>query len=83
MKEIKILIGDYEYAKIEEIFEKEEDFKPTTETDQIIIKALGAIISRKNLVQEDVAGPETESFAIKKISEPKNKEIDSTTKIKT
>jgi hypothetical protein len=83
MKEIKILIGDYEYAKIEEIFKKEEDFKPTTETDQIIIKALGAIISRKNLVQEDVGGAETEDFSIKKISEPKNKEIDSTTRIKT
>ena len=83
MKEIKILIGDYEYAKIEEIFEKEEDFKPTTETDQIIIKALGAIISPKNLVEEDVGGAETEEFTVKKISEPENKEIDSTTIIQT
>ena len=83
MKEIKILIGDYEYAKIQEIFEKEPDFQPTTETDQIIIKALGAIISPKNLMEEDVGGAETESFGVKKITEPENKTIESDTIIKT
>ena len=83
MKELKILIGDYEYAKIEEIFEKEKDFHPTTETDHIIIKALGALISPKNLVKEDVGGPETGDVSLKKVNEPKNKEIDSTTVIKT
>ena len=59
MKEIKLLIGDYEYDAIKNIFKKEEDFKPITESDIIIVKTLEAIISPNNLVAEDVGGEET------------------------
>ena len=37
MKKIELLIGDYEYSKIQEIFEKEADFKPVNEFDQVIV----------------------------------------------
>ena len=77
MKEVKLLIGDYEYAQIQEIFKEEPDFKPVTETDQVIIKALSAIISPKNLVEEDVGGPETYSTTTRKVEEPENKDLHS------
>ena len=76
MKEIKILIGDYEYAEIEEIFKKEENFEPITEKDNIIVKALKAIISPKNLVAEDVGGVETYSTTVKKLKEPANRSLE-------
>jgi hypothetical protein len=77
MKEVKLLIGDYEYSQIQEIFKEEPDFKPVTETDQVIIKALSAIISPKNLVEEDVGGPETYSTTTLKVEEPENKDLHS------
>ena len=40
MKKIELLIGDYEYSQIEEIFESEPEFEPVTEKDEIIIEAL-------------------------------------------
>jgi hypothetical protein len=64
MKEVKLLIGDYEYAAIQEIFEKEKDFKPITDKDIIIVKTLEAVISPNNLMEEDVGGPETESTVV-------------------
>jgi hypothetical protein len=70
MKKIELLIGDYEYSKIQEIFEKEQDFKPIGETDNVIIKALSAIISPNNLIEEDV---DTYSTVIKKVTEPEIK----------
>lgn len=76
MKKIELLIGDYEYSKIEEIFEKETDFKPVTEADTVIIKALSAIISPNNLVEEDVGGKETYSTIIKKVEEPEEKNLE-------
>jgi len=77
MKEIKLLIGDYEYSQIEEIFKNEPDFKPVSETDNVIIKALSAIISPKNLIEEDVGGPETYSTTTIKVKEPENKDLHS------
>jgi hypothetical protein len=76
MKKIELLIGDYEYSKIEEIFEQESDFKPVTEADQVIIKALSAIISPNNLVEEDVGGKETYSTIVKKVEEPEEKNLE-------
>lgn len=76
MKKIELLIGDYEYSKIQEIFEKEPDFKPIGETDQIIIKALSSIISPNNLAEEDVGGSETFTTTVKKIIEPENKSLE-------
>ena len=70
MKEIKLLIGDYEYAAIQEVFKKEPDFKPTTEKHIIIIKTLEAIISPNNLMAEDVGGPETHEETIMGTAHP-------------
>ena len=77
MKEVKLLIGDYEYSQIEEIFKNEPDFKPVSETDNVIIKALGAIISPKNLIEENVGGEETYSTTTIKVEEPENKDLHS------
>ena len=77
MKEIKLLIGDYEYSQIEEIFKNEPDFKPVSETDNVIIKALSAIISPKNLIEENVGGEETYSTTTIKVEEPENKDLHS------
>lgn len=76
MKRIELLIGDYEYEKIQEVFNKEPDFQPVSETDNIIIKALQTIISPKNLMEEDVGGPETIEHTFKKVSEPENKSLE-------
>jgi hypothetical protein len=76
MKKIELLIGDYEYSKIQEVFEKEPDFKPIGETDQIIIKAMASIISPKNLVEEDVGGAETYTQTVRKIKEPESKSLE-------
>ena len=81
MKKIELLIGDYEYEKIEEIFEKEDNFEPVTETDQIIIKALSAIISPKNLSEENVGGEEVTTTSVKKVVEPEDKSIDGQTSV--
>ena len=35
MKEIKLLIGDYEYAQIQNIFKEEPDFKPVNEVVEV------------------------------------------------
>ena len=76
MKKIELLIGDHEYELIEQIFEKESDFEPMTETDQVIIKALSAIISPKNLAEENVGGEEVTTTSVKKVAEPEDKSID-------
>ena len=75
MKKIELLIGDYEYEQIEDIFEKEEDFKPIDEKDKIIITALNQIINKNNLVEENVGGEETSTTTIRKIKEPANKSL--------
>ena len=75
MKEVKILIGDYEYNKIQEIFEQEKDFKPMTDADHIIIKALSAIIHPANLEAEDIDGSDTYEEVYKKIEEPEEKSL--------
>ena len=82
MKEVKLLIGDYEYSQIQEIFKEEPDFKPVTETDNVIIKALSAIISPNNLVEEDVGGKDTFSTIVKKVEEPEEKSLEGNIKIK-
>ena len=82
MKRIELLIGDHEYDTIKKIFEKEEDFQPIDESDQILIKAMHAIISPNNLVEDNVGGEETSNFSVKKIVEPESKEITEDTKIK-
>ena len=64
MKHVELLIGDYEYEQIKEIFKKEEDFKPVSEKDAVIVKTLAAIISPKNLIAEDVGGAETSEETI-------------------
>jgi len=76
MKKIELLIGDYEYSKIQEIFEKEADFNPVNEFDQVIVKALSAIISPSNLVEEDIGGKETYETTVSKIVEPENKSLE-------
>jgi len=76
MKRIEVLIGDYEYSQIEEIFENEPDFAPITEKDQIIIEAMKQIINKNNLKEENVGGEETYTTTIKKIIEPEDKSID-------
>ena len=76
MKRVELLVGDYEYSQIEEIFEKESDFQPVSEKDQIIIQALKQIINKNNLKEENVGGEETFSTTIHKIEEPENKLLD-------
>lgn len=76
MKKIELLIGDYEYSKIQEIFEKEADFKPVNEFDQVIVSTLSAIISPNNLAEEDIGGKETYETKVSKIVEPENKSLD-------
>lgn len=82
MKRIELLIGDHEYDVIKKIFKKEEDFQPIDENDQILIKAMSAIISPNNLLEEDVGGEETSEVSLKKIIEPDSKDITKNTKIK-
>jgi len=77
MKEVKLLIGDYEYAQIQNIFKEEPDFKPVNEVDNVIIKALAAIISPRNLIKENVGGPETYSTTVLKVNEPEDKDLHS------
>lgn len=78
MKKVELLIGDFEYGQIKEIFEKEKDFKPINEKDYVIIKALKQIINPNNLVEENVGGEcDTETVTYKKIIEPKDKSLDS------
>lgn len=76
MKKIELLIGDYEYEQIEEIFEKESEFQPVDEKDKIIITALKQIINKNNIVEENVGGEETSTTTFKKIKEPANKSLD-------
>jgi len=76
MKKIELLIGDYEYEKIQEVFKNEPDFKPVSETDQIIIKAMASIINPSNLVEENVGGEETYVTTLKKLVEPENKSLE-------
>lgn len=76
MKRIELLVGDYEYSQIQEIFENEKDFKPVNEQDQVIIKALKEIINENNLKEENVGGEETFSTTVKKVNEPENKSLD-------
>lgn len=82
MKRVELLIGDHEYNAIQKIFENEKDFEPIDETDKILIKAMSAIISPNNLVEENVGGKETNSFSAKKIIQPESSEITDNTKIK-
>lgn len=77
MKKVELLIGDFEYGQIEEIFENEKDFQPVNEKDYVIIKALKQIINPNNLVEENIGGEaDTETVTHKKIKEPKNKSLD-------
>ena len=82
MKKIELLIGDYEYSQIEEIFEKEPDFQPISEKDEIIIKALKQLINKNNLREENVGGEETYETTVKKIIEPEDKSIDGSVEFK-
>lgn len=76
MKKIELLIGDYEYSQIEEIFENEPEFEPVTEKDEIIIEAMKQLVNKNNLKEENVGGEETYQTTVKKISEPENKSLD-------
>ena len=76
MKKIELLVGDYEYSQIEEIFENEPDFEPITEKDQVIITTLKQVINKNNLKEENVGGQETYQTTVKKIIEPENKSLD-------
>ena len=82
MKKIELLKGDYEYSQIEEIFEKEPDFQPISEKDEIIIKALKQLINKNNLREENVGGEETYETTVKKIIEPEDKSIDGSVEFK-
>jgi len=82
MKLVQLLIGDYEYEQIEEVFKNEADFKPIDEKDQIIIKTLQAVISPKNFMEENVGGEETESLTVKKVVEPEDKSLDGNVEFK-
>jgi hypothetical protein len=76
MKKIELLIGDYEYSQIEEIFESEPEFEPITEKDEIIIEAMKQLINKNNLKEENVGGEDTYQTTVKKVSEPENKSLD-------
>ena len=76
MKKIELLVGDYEYSQIEEIFENEPDFEPITEKDKVIIATLKQVINKNNLKEENVGGQETYQTTVKKIIEPENKSLD-------
>ena len=75
MKKIELLVGDYEYSQIEEIFENEPNFEPITEKDQVIIATLKQVINKNNLKEENVGGQETYQTTVKKIIEPENKSL--------
>ena len=76
MKKIELLVGDYEYSQIEEIFENEPNFEPITEKDKVIIATLKQVINKNNLKEENVGGQETYQTTVKKIIEPENKSLD-------
>jgi hypothetical protein len=77
MKKIELLIGDFEYSQIEEIFQNEKDFLPVNEKDFVIIKALKQIINPNNLIEKDVGGTaDTEQVIYKKVKEPEDKSLD-------
>ena len=77
MKKIELLIGDFEYSQIKEIFENEKDFVPVNEKDFVIIKALKQIINPNNLIEKDVGGKvDTEQVIYKKVKEPEDKSLD-------
>lgn len=76
MKKVELLVGDYEYSQIEEIFENEPDFEPITEKDKVIIATLKQVINKNNLKEENVGGQETYQTTVKKIIEPENKSLD-------
>lgn len=77
MKKVELLIGDFEYNQIKEIFENEKDFQPMNEKDFVIIKALKQIINPNNLIEEDVGGEQdTETITYRKVKEPENKSLD-------
>lgn len=82
MKHVQLLIGDHEYEQIKLIFQNESQFKPIDEKDKIIVETLKAVISPKNIVEEDFGGKEVHNISIKKLKEPENKEIDENTSIK-
>ena len=75
MKKIELLVGDYEYSQIEEIFENEPNFEPITEKDKVIITTLKQVINKNNLKEENVGGQETYQTTVKKIIEPENKDL--------
>ena len=76
MKKVELLVGDYEYSQIEEIFENEPNFEPVTEKDKVIITTLKQVINKNNLREENVGGQETYQTTVKKIIEPENKSLD-------
>jgi len=76
MKKVELLVGDYEYSQIEEIFENEPNFEPITEKDKVIIATLKQVINKNNLKEENVGGQETHQTTVKKIIEPENKSLD-------
>ena len=82
MKHVQLLIGDYEYEQIQEIFKHQENFKPIDDKDKISSETLRAVISPKNIVEENFGGKETGTLSVKKLIEPENKEIDENTSIK-
>ena len=53
MKKIQVTIGDYDLSKLEEIFEKEDNFQPKCTEDQIIIEVMRQCIDPENIVKED------------------------------
>lgn len=77
MKLVELLIGDYEYKKISELFDSEEEFNPMTEMDKILVQAMKAIVSPNNLKEENVGGAETHSISVSKVVEPEEKNLDS------
>ena len=76
MKKVELLVGDYEYSQIEEIFENEPNFEPITEKDKVIITTLKQVINKNNLKEENVGGQETYQTTVKKIIEPENKSLE-------
>ncbi len=76
MKKVELLVGDYEYSQIEEIFENEPNFEPITEKDKVIIATLKQVINKNNLKEENVGGQETYQTTVKKIIEPENKSLE-------
>ena len=53
MKYVKIKLGEYDIEKIKEIFENEDNFKPSCQEDSIIIEVMRQCINEDNIIDDE------------------------------